>query len=296
MTNIMTVTITAFEASALCLNIAGNDEITIDWGDGSEVETHTLSEYCENEWYGARHTYIYDFPPKTFCTITITGKNITHLELCGDTKMTNLDVSKNTELTYLGCINGQLTSLDISKNTKLTYLDCSYNQLTGLDIGKNTELAYLDCSHNQLTSLDISKNIALQILYYRSNKLAKLDVSNCAALTHLDCSDNQLTNDALDALFEMLYNNSNNSALVNFFETVRNLAQSNLVELRKTENVSFEELLSLVKKPELSHYVIISQNPGTNTCNSSIAKSKGWGVWEDDENEGNDCDDWSDNE
>jgi len=40
-----------------------------------------------------------------------------------------LDVSKNTELTYLDCNNNQITSLDVSKNTALTTVNVCSNQL-----------------------------------------------------------------------------------------------------------------------------------------------------------------------
>jgi Leucine-rich repeat (LRR) protein len=65
-----------------------------------------------------------------------------------NTKLTRLDVSKNTALTNLDCTNNQLTSLDITKNTALTKLNCSSNQLTSLDVSKNTALTQLGCYNN----------------------------------------------------------------------------------------------------------------------------------------------------
>ena len=62
--------------------------------------------------------------------------------------MTNLDVSKNTELDWLRCDWNQLTSLDVSNNTVLTLLNCSWNQLTSLDISNNTALSFCDCKRN----------------------------------------------------------------------------------------------------------------------------------------------------
>ena len=76
---------------------------------------------------------------------------------CGYNKLTSLDVSKNTELTYLDCGSNQLTALDVSKNTKLTALRCYSNEQTELDVSKNTELIGLACNSNQLTALDVSK-------------------------------------------------------------------------------------------------------------------------------------------
>ena len=56
---------------------------------------------------------------------------------------TELDVSQNTALTELVCLNNQLTDLDLSQNTTLNALFCERNQLTELDISKNTALYQL---------------------------------------------------------------------------------------------------------------------------------------------------------
>lgn len=103
-------------------------------------------------------------------------------------KLTALDVSKNTELRYLSCTDNQLTVLDISKNTALVNLDCSYNQLTVLDVSKNTALTGLSCPFNKLTALDVSKNTALTDLFCLKNQLTSLDISNNDALIWLTCS------------------------------------------------------------------------------------------------------------
>ena len=113
---------------------------------------------------------------------------------CSGQKLTMLDVSQNTALTYLDCsYNFQLTILNVSKNTALTYLDCHDNQLTTLDVSKNTALAHLSCWNNQLTALDVSKNTALTYLSCGSSKLTALNVSGATALSELYCQISQLT-------------------------------------------------------------------------------------------------------
>ena len=108
-------------------------------------------------------------------------------------KLTKLDVSRNTALTYLNCSYNQLTSLDVTKNTALTDLNCGSNQLTSLDVSKNTVLSQLLCDFNQLMSLDMSKNTELKTLWCGSNQLTSLDVTKNTALTDLNCGSNQLT-------------------------------------------------------------------------------------------------------
>ena len=45
----------------------------------------------------------------------------------------------------------KLTALDISKNTALTYLYCCFNELTSLDLSKNMALENLLCFKNQIS-------------------------------------------------------------------------------------------------------------------------------------------------
>ena len=119
--------------------------------------------------------------------------SLEYLDCWANEKLTSLDLSNNTALTYLACSESQLTSLDVSSCTALTYLDCSDNQLTSLDVSNNTALTSLLCGYNQLTSLDVSNNTALTALGCDNNLLSTLDLSNCTALEYLDCYDNLLT-------------------------------------------------------------------------------------------------------
>lgn len=128
-------------------------------------------------------------------------------------QLTSLDVSKNTNLTYLSVSMNQLTVFDVSKNTKLnsliindnqlTTLDVSksinlrilwseYNRLTTIDLSKNTNLESLNISNNKLTSLDLSKNIKLIVLYTFENLLSALDISKNTNLEYLHTQNNKL--------------------------------------------------------------------------------------------------------
>lgn len=75
---------------------------------------------------------------------------------CNKNKLSSLDVSKNTALTYLDCSENNLSSLDVSDNTKLMMLFCYQNELNSLDVTRNPALITLNCNHNSLTSLDVS--------------------------------------------------------------------------------------------------------------------------------------------
>ena len=124
---------------------------------------------------------------------------------CGDNQLTALDISHNPALTHVGCRGNQLTALDLSHNPALTKVSCDYNQLTALDLSHNPALEYFTCDNNQLKELDISHNPALIEFFCNNNQLTALDISHNPTLTQVRCSDNQLT--ALDI--------SHNPALTN---------------------------------------------------------------------------------
>ena len=84
-----------------------------------------------------------------------------------------------TNLQVFFCGGNDLTELDVSKNTELVSLDCSLNKLTSLDVTKNTELKELYCYSNQLTKLDVSRNTKLEKLFCGKNNIASLDIKNC---------------------------------------------------------------------------------------------------------------------
>ncbi len=197
------------------------------------------------------------------------GNNLTSLDVskntalteldCGGNNLTSLDVSKNTALTYLECGGNNLTSLDVSKNTALTDLRCQHmKDLTSLDVSKNTALTYLECeNNNNLTSLNVSGCTALTSLLCRENNLTSLDVSGCTALTVLWCVDNVLT--SLDV--------SGCTALTSLDCRNNNLTSAAL-------NQIFKDLPQVT-----SQTISIYGNPGTETCDKSIAENKGWEVW-----------------
>jgi len=187
------LTMTTEEGGNFSFTLYGSGVATVDWGDGSEKVSLTLSEHR----VAFRHTY----PNATIRTISINGDNITGLQ-CYD--ITNLDVSRCTELEILSC-HGQFKSLDVSRNTALKSLTVGH-KLTSLDVSKNTALILLDVFCSQLTSLDVSKNTALIELRV-SSQLTSLDVSRNTALKRLDVSG-QLTSSALNALFRTLHSNA----------------------------------------------------------------------------------------
>jgi len=185
------ITMTSHKSGNLVISIAGSGSITIDWGDGTESEEHTLSLFTGS--FGREHEYSHHFGASAR-TITITGENIAALNIPTQSQLTSLDVSGCRTLTYLQCSYNELISLKISNNNKaLAYLYCHDNQLTSLDVSGCTALTKLDCCGNKLTSLKVNGCTALEWLSCFNNQLTSLDLSGCTALTTLVCHNNLIT-------------------------------------------------------------------------------------------------------
>ena len=173
-------------------------------------------------------------------------KNLTKLD-CSGNRLTNLDVSHNTELTTLKCNKNNLASLDISNNTNLTKFFCSSNKLANLDISHNTELTELGCSSNKLSSLDVSHNTELTTLVCSHNKLTSLNLSHNTKLTTLNCDFNKLA--SLDI--------SHNTDL-----TELNCTKNNLTSLAVSNNKNLTKLScgsNNLKDLDVSHNTELSQ-------------------------------------
>ena len=114
-------------------SITGYGDATIDWGDGSPVERHTLNgekKITPRENYSGEHT------------ITITGEFITKLNCSRDyddasSPLSALDVGDNVALTELYCYNNPISRLDVSKNILLEILDSGTITVSGVSVANN---------------------------------------------------------------------------------------------------------------------------------------------------------------
>ena len=108
---------------------------------------------------------------------------------CG---LTELDVSKNTELTVLFCPDNSIESLDVTMLAKLENLECGNNRLTSLDVSGNRLLRQLAVYGNSMKSLSTAGLASLRTLTCENMGLESLDVSESPDLHTLYCSDNNL--------------------------------------------------------------------------------------------------------
>ena len=264
--NYMTMTL---RSGAINMSMMGGSNVAIDWGDGSAIANYTL-----NGQWGWQSCYHYYSGTQSSYTVTIIGEIITGLN-CVNNQITSLNVSANPVLTDLYCGDNRLTSLDVSKNTVLRSLWCNNNQITNLNV--SPVLSELHCNDNQLTSLDVSKNPVLRFLNCHNNKLTSLNVSSNPALTDLRCSDNQLTSLDVSKNTVLRFFWCNNNKLTEF-DVSKNTA---LADFNCSNNQLSTEALNALFRT-LHNYSVgnkvirIGSNPGTNTCDQSIATARGW--------------------
>jgi Leucine-rich repeat (LRR) protein len=145
-TGIITMTT---KATTVTFSVKGDEDITIDWGDGKK--SYTKDALGESEMIPGLFVFAHDYSGADVHDIVITCSNVTQL-YCTYNDLTALDISRCTTLDYLICSNNQLTGLDVSKNTKLHNLNCNFNQITSLNVSNNTELWGLYCIGNRLTT------------------------------------------------------------------------------------------------------------------------------------------------
>lgn len=104
--------------------------------------------------------------------------NLTDLD-CSHTKLTDLNLSKNTKLIRLYAYNIYgLKKIDVTNCIQITDFWCDNDDLTFIDVTKNSKLDFFQCNSNKLTSLDLSQNSKLTILRCQGNELSYLDLRN----------------------------------------------------------------------------------------------------------------------
>ena len=225
-------------------------EIGIDWGDGN----------FENSTYGKfRHKY----PTRNLQTIKIDTIGLSQFNWnhshCSVTTFRELSFGICPKLKNINCSRVDLTSLSLSKCATLDWLDCCSNRLSFLDVSKCADLVFLNCWSNHLTSLDISKCKALNNLSCGRNALTSVDVSKCTALIRFKCQENEIT--SLDV-----------STCTVLTELVCNNNQLSTSELNSLFN-SLPE-----RKPNDGAIINFRDNPGSDTCDKTIATKKGWAI------------------
>lgn len=207
---------TSDESITAILHFFIDDDIIIDWGDGTK-------ENKNSDYYMLLHTY----QNAGNYTIRVLGEPhaITLLRFGYVGELNSLDISKATSLTELGMSSSNISSLDLSKNTELRALVITGSpNIQTLDLTNNNkieqvhfsgsgitdiygisgkpELTTVSCYDTQLVSLDVSNCPKLETIVCDNGSLVSMNISNNPKLRHLECYNNPLTSN-LNALLNI---------------------------------------------------------------------------------------------
>ncbi|MCL1973419.1 MAG: InlB B-repeat-containing protein [Bacteroidetes bacterium] len=147
------------------LTITKDEQFTINWGDGSDIQTITgPGDGWYSHFYDDRNISHNVIISGGTADCSFTYFNCVDLDSFGtDWQMMHLDLMGCKSLQNLICYGNWLKNLDLSECTALTTLDCEWNQLTTIDLSSNNALSYINCNNNRflLSELyNISKKIS----------------------------------------------------------------------------------------------------------------------------------------
>lgn len=183
--------------------------------------------------------------------------------------LSSLDLSTQTNLTFLNVDDGGLTGLDLTNCTSLNTALCGQNQLTTITFG-NIPLTSIGLNNNQLTTVDLSQLAGLDFLGISGNQLTALDVSNNPALTHISALDNFLTtmdisnNPILDLLW---VDNNQITTITTGTSGIKTLAARN--NAITNLDLSLNALLEILYVPDNALTFVNLQN-GNNANTSTV--------------------------
>ena len=98
-----------------------------------------------------------------------------------------------TELTRLGCTDGNLTSLDLTNLHKMEWLDCARNRISYLRISKTYTWDYICIAGNNLGSISLQDMASVRCLDCAGNPMGSVDISGCSGMERLYCMSCSLT-------------------------------------------------------------------------------------------------------
>ena len=186
---------------------------------GADVESVALPAYEKMTQFSLNNSSAKSVDVSKVAGLTsLTINNTTASKF--EPQLESIDLSKNTELTYLSIqgnqnASGKLTSLDLTNNTKLSGMGLyvQYNKISDLKLGENT-LTLINVQNNQLKSLDLAKLPGLKSLYAAANLFeGEFDLTAYETLENVQLNDNKLTSIKVNNVTKQFYVDGNELTL-----------------------------------------------------------------------------------
>lgn len=114
------------------------------------------------------------------------------LSLAG-TKVSNLDTSNNQLLWYLDFTGTNVSSIDLTKNPKLEQIHGFDSKIKEIDVSQNPELLRLDVCRTAISKIDVSNNPKLFALNFEETGVSEIDVSKNKDLYEVYASNSKIS-------------------------------------------------------------------------------------------------------
>lgn len=98
----------------------------------------------------------------------------------------------------------RLSKIDVSRMTQLTYLGVPYSKLDEIDLSALTKLKSFEGRNNRFTELDLSHQPNLELVEVISNDLTRLDITKKPHLYFVGVAHNAIRDEAMDLLVNAL--------------------------------------------------------------------------------------------
>jgi len=159
-----------------------------------------------------------------------------------------------------------LTSASLSGLSSLTFLELNGNDLVTLNLAGLTAIQKLNCSQNTISSLNVSGLNQLQSLRCNQNNLTSLDVSGLPSLTSILCASNSLTSLRAEGV-ELSYIND-----YYYYYQYGSIFSGN-----DLDTAAIDQFFNDLEETDAG-ILDVSNNPGSATCDPTIATAKGYVV------------------
>ena len=133
-------------------------------------------------------------------SLTVNNSGLILLDVSGNTKLGSLTCMDNylDEIDLTGCLdlstlNNELISLDLTCFPNLFSLQVENNRLMDLNLPESSSIFILSMNNNQIKELDLSGAPSLYILEAANNPLRNLNLTQNTYLMYLDVSYSQIT-------------------------------------------------------------------------------------------------------
>jgi hypothetical protein len=225
--------------------------------------------------------------------LNITDRQLTSFSGTELSSLTGLYIARNKLTSFLGTGLSSVTTIDLSYNqfdnfsgtglSSLTSLYLGYNRLRSLDRTDLSSLVELDLSGNQFTTFSGTGLPSLSFLFLSFNQLESFSVTDLPLLEVLQLSGNQLTSFSGAGLDSLVSLNLSENQLTSIdgagmelsFYHHHALAGSDF----KYNNLSASALNAFFTSlGNASGVLEVAYNPGSATCDPTIATAKGYTV------------------